>query len=47
MTAHALYTGHVRHRRFQPRAHAFRYRVCLLYLDLAQLEQAFAAAYED
>jgi DUF1365 family protein len=32
----------VRHRRFQPRAHAFRYRVCLLYLDLAQLEQAFA-----
>lgn len=42
MTAHALYTGHVRHRRFQPRAHAFKYRVCLLYLDLAQLEQAFA-----
>ncbi|MEX2575851.1 MAG: DUF1365 domain-containing protein [Halofilum sp. (in: g-proteobacteria)] len=42
MTVHALYTGHVRHRRFQPQAHAFRYRVCLLYLDLAQLEQAFA-----
>ncbi len=32
----ALYSGWVRHRRFAPRAHAFRYRIGLLYLDLAE-----------
>lgn len=30
----ALYQGEVRHRRFAPRAHAFEYRIGLLYLDL-------------
>src|SRR5690606_33899029 len=34
--ASALYTGWVRHRRRSP-AYAFRYRVCQLYLDLAEL----------
>jgi len=37
----ALYEGHVRHRRFGPRAHAFAYRVCMLYLDLAELDTVF------
>ena len=38
----AVYVGQVRHRRFQPRAHAFRYGLFMLYLDLAELDQAFA-----
>jgi DUF1365 family protein len=38
----ALYEGWVRHRRFAPVPHAFRYRVFLTYLDLAELPQAFA-----
>jgi DUF1365 family protein len=37
----ALYTGWVRHRRFAPRAHAFRYRIYLTYLDLAELPALF------
>jgi hypothetical protein len=37
----AIYHGWVRHRRFAPRAHAFRYRLFLLYLDLAELDTAF------
>ncbi|WP_252274200.1 DUF1365 domain-containing protein [Pseudomonas subflava] len=32
----ALYQGWVQHRRFLPRGHAFRYRIGLLYLDLAE-----------
>lgn len=32
----ALYSGWVQHRRFAPRAHAFSYRIGLLYLDLAE-----------
>ncbi len=36
-----LYKGWVRHRRYAPRAHEFRYRVCLLYLDLAELPEVF------
>ncbi|NVZ27113.1 DUF1365 domain-containing protein [Pseudomonas gingeri] len=32
----ALYSGWIAHRRFAPRAHAFRYRIGLLYLDLAE-----------
>ncbi len=39
--ASALYTGTVRHRRFTPRAHAFRYRVFMLYLDLGELDRVF------
>jgi uncharacterized protein len=37
----ALYTGRLSHRRFLPVAHAFRYRVTLCWLDLAELEQVF------
>ncbi|MFY2762509.1 DUF1365 domain-containing protein [Arenimonas sp. MALMAid1274] len=38
----AIYEGWVRHRRHAPRAHAFRYRMFQLYLDLAELDQLFA-----
>lgn len=38
----AIYEGWVRHRRHTPRPHAFRYRLCLLWLDLAELDQVFA-----
>ncbi|VXC49058.1 conserved hypothetical protein [Pseudomonas sp. 8Z] len=38
----ALYSGWVQHRRFTPRAHAFRYRMGLLYLDLSEQAQLFA-----
>lgn len=34
-----LYQGYVRHRRRRPRVHAFRYRLCLFYLDLDELPQ--------
>jgi uncharacterized protein len=37
-----VYTGHVRHRRHAPHPHAFRYRLFLLYLDLAELDRVFA-----
>lgn len=37
MSASAVYEGWVRHRRFEPVAHAFRYRFFLTYLDLAEL----------
>ena len=37
MTASALYEGWVRHRRFEPVAHEFRYRLALMYLDLDEL----------
>ncbi|WP_032621142.1 DUF1365 family protein, partial [Pseudomonas avellanae] len=30
----ALYSGWISHRRFSPRAHAFTYRIGLIYLDL-------------
>ncbi|NJN47512.1 MAG: DUF1365 domain-containing protein [Candidatus Competibacteraceae bacterium] len=36
-----LYVGQVGHRRFQPRLHAFRYRLFMLYLDLAELSTVF------
>ncbi|MCW0455849.1 DUF1365 domain-containing protein [Xanthomonas sacchari] len=38
----AVYTGWVRHRRYAPKALAFRYPLFLLYLDLDELEQVFA-----
>ncbi|MDP9937987.1 DUF1365 domain-containing protein [Ectopseudomonas alcaliphila] len=38
----ALYSGWVQHCRFAPRAHAFRYRMGLLYLDLSEQTQLFA-----
>ena len=37
MTASAVYEGWVRHRRFEPVEHSFRYRFFLMYLDLAEL----------
>jgi hypothetical protein len=38
MTHSAIYSGWVRHRRYFPRAHHFRYRGFQLYLDLDELE---------
>ncbi len=35
----ALYSGWVRHRRYTPKAHAFRYPLQLFYLDLDELPQ--------
>lgn len=40
--ASALYQGTIRHRRHTPRAHAFDYRIFQPYLDLAELDRAFA-----
>lgn len=37
--ASALYVGWVRHRRFTPKAHSFRYPVFMVYLDLEELDQ--------
>jgi len=40
--ASAVYEGFVTHRRYEPQAHAFSYRMAQLYLDLDELEVAFA-----
>jgi DUF1365 family protein len=37
MSASAVYEGWIRHRRFEPVEHSFRYRFFLTYLDLAEL----------
>ncbi|MFQ3280904.1 DUF1365 domain-containing protein [Reinekea sp.] len=37
-----LYTGWVRHRRFSPSEHNFKYKVFMLYLDLDELDTVFA-----
>jgi DUF1365 family protein len=37
MSASAVYEGTVRHRRFEPVAHEFSYRLFLMYLDLKEL----------
>jgi hypothetical protein len=37
VSASAVYEGWVRHRRFEPVEHSFRYRFFLTYLDLAEL----------
>jgi DUF1365 family protein len=39
----AIYEGSVLHRRHAPRAHAFRYRMAMVFVDLAELERIFAA----
>lgn len=39
MTASAVYEGWVRHRRFEPIEHEFRYRLFLMYLDLDELPE--------
>lgn len=41
MSASAVYEGWVRHRRFEPVRHSFRYRFFLTYLDLAELPELF------
>jgi DUF1365 family protein len=40
MTESAVYEGWVRHRRFEPIEHEFRYPLFLMYLDLAELPAA-------
>jgi len=37
----AVYAGSVRHRRSKPVQHAFRYRLFMMYLDLAELDRLF------
>jgi DUF1365 family protein len=39
LTASAIYEGWVRHRRFEPVEHSFRYRYFLAYLDLAEVPE--------
>jgi len=41
MSASAIYEGWVRHRRFEPVEHSFRYRLFLMYLDLDELPETF------
>jgi len=38
-TASAVYEGTIRHRRFEPVEHSFRYRLFLMYLDLGELPE--------
>lgn len=38
----AIYSGVIRHRRFEPRAHQFSYRVFMMYLDLAEIDGIFS-----
>jgi DUF1365 family protein len=37
-----LYEGWIRHRRFSPKPHEFRYAMFMLWLDLGELDQVFA-----
>jgi DUF1365 family protein len=37
----AFYIGRLRHRRYAPVTHAFTYRLCLVWLDLDELDQVF------
>lgn len=37
----AIYAGWIQHRRELPHAHAFRYRVAMLYLDLDEIQHVF------
>jgi len=36
-----IYAGWVRHRRYRPHAHAFRYRIFMFLIDLAELDHIF------
>lgn len=38
----AIFEGWVRHRRYAPHAHSFRYRTAMLYLDLDEVDRVFA-----
>ncbi len=40
--ASAIYAGRVRHRRFEPNEHTFRYPLFLMYLDLGELDAVFS-----
>lgn len=40
----AIYTGRVRHRRFRPVPHQFRYCLFMMYLDLDELPELFRGA---
>lgn len=40
----AIYRGYIRHRRFEPRAHEFRYPVFMMYLDLDGMDDLFRHA---
>lgn len=40
-----LYVGEVRHRRFTPVAHHFRYRMFQVLLDLAEIDQIFSGSW--
>lgn len=40
--ASAFYTGWVRHRRFAPASHSFRYKVFMAYLDLDELDEVLS-----
>lgn len=40
----ALYEGWLRHRRHAPRDHAFTYRLCMLWLDLEEIDEVFAGS---
>ena len=42
--ASGIYEGYVSHCRFLPRRHRFRYRVFMMYLDLAELDRVFAGS---
>ena len=37
----ALYTGRLEHHRFAPREHRFSYRLFMMYVDLAELDEIF------
>lgn len=37
----AIYRGWIRHRRFEPSSHSFKYPIFMLYLDLDELNQVF------
>lgn len=37
-----IYEGWVRHRRYTPHAHAFRYRIFMMFIDLSELRRVFA-----
>ena len=45
MITGAIYTGSVRHRRFAPVGHAFRYRLCMLLLDVEKIPQLFRGSW--
>tara|TARA_R110002072_G_scaffold9584_2_gene46382 strand:+ start:8912 stop:9784 length:873 start_codon:yes stop_codon:yes gene_type:complete len=38
----AIFKGHIRHRRFEPKSHAFTYPIFMLYLDLDELPKLFS-----